>query len=188
LSGVAAGDRRALEELYCGYHPRLARFLWRFTQQYENTEDIINDTFVVVWRNAAEFRGTSRVSIWIFGIAFRTALSSLRRRKKHTAALAEVECRDQSVDLVSDTEARDWMARGLDRLTLEQRLTLELAYNMGHSLEEIAEISGAPVGTVKARMFHARQELSQYLPALGRDVAEGAACALIMARKSTAER
>jgi RNA polymerase sigma-70 factor (ECF subfamily) len=44
---------------------------------------------------------------------------------------------------------------------------LELAYNMGHSIEEIAEITGSPVGTVKARMFHAREKLRQYLPALG---------------------
>jgi RNA polymerase sigma-70 factor (ECF subfamily) len=46
-------------------------------------------------------------------------------------------------------------------------LTLELAYNMGHSIEEIAEITDSPVGTVKARMFHAREKLRQYLPVLG---------------------
>jgi RNA polymerase sigma-70 factor (ECF subfamily) len=48
----------------------------------------------------------------------------------------------------------------------EQRLTLELAYRMGHSLEEIAAITDCPVGTVKARMFHAREKLRQYLPTL----------------------
>jgi RNA polymerase sigma-70 factor, ECF subfamily len=54
----------------------------------------------------------------------------------------------------------------LSRLPVEQRLTLELAYNMGHSLEEIAVITECPVGTVKARMFHAREKLRESLPSL----------------------
>jgi RNA polymerase sigma-70 factor (ECF subfamily) len=58
------------------------------------------------------------------------------------------------------------LQHGLSRLPIEQRLTLELAYQMGHSLEEIAVITDCPVGTVKARMFHAREKLRQCLPAL----------------------
>jgi RNA polymerase sigma-70 factor (ECF subfamily) len=68
---------------------------------------------------------------------------------------------------MKDTELRDWVAHGLSHLPVEQRLALELAYNMGHSIEEIAEITDSPVGTVKARMFHAREKLRQYLPVLG---------------------
>ena len=173
LSVVAAGDRRALEELYLGYHPRLARFLSRFTQRYENIEEIINDTFMVVWRNAAGFRGASQVSTWIFGIAYRTALKSIHGHN-HTAARNLDEYPDQTVDPMRDTEVKDWVEQGLHRLPIEQRLTLELAYNMGYSLEEIAEITGAPVGTVKMRMFHARQKLRQYLPALGGGVRRNA--------------
>jgi len=60
----------------------------------------------------------------------------------------------------------------LSRLPMEQRLTLELAYHMGHSLEEIAAITDCPVGTVKARMFHAREKLRQYLPTLGGGASE----------------
>src|SRR5580700_8615754 len=74
LIAIAAGERRALEELYLGYHPRLARFLLRVTHRYENLEEIINDTFMMVWQNAAEFRGGSQVSTWIFGIVYRMAL------------------------------------------------------------------------------------------------------------------
>jgi RNA polymerase sigma-70 factor (ECF subfamily) len=164
---IAAGDRRALEELYLGYHRRLARFLSRFTQRYENVEEIINDTFMVVWRNADDFRSASRVSTWIFGIAYHTALKSIRRQKNHSAAQSLDDCPEQAVDPVLENEVQDWVMRGLNCLPAEQRLTLELAYHMGYSLEEIAEITGAPVGTVKARMFHARQKLRRYLPALG---------------------
>lgn len=167
LIAVAAGQRRALEELYLGYHRRLSRFLSRFTPRYENVEEIINDTFMVVWQSANTFRNASQVSTWIFGIAYRMALKSLRRQKNHTAARSLDEYPEQSVNPVLDTEVQDWVAHGLNHLPAEQRLTLVLAYHMGHSLEEIAVITESPIGTVKARMFHARQKLRRYLPALG---------------------
>ena len=172
LIAIAAGNRRALEELYLGYQRRLARFLWRFTQCYENIEEIINDTFMVVWRNANDFRRASQVSSWIFGIAHRTALKLIRRQKSHSAARSLEECQEQSVDPGLETEVQDWVMHGLNRLPDEQRLALELACHMGHSLMEIAEITGAPIGTVKARMFHARQKLRQHLPTLGGGISE----------------
>jgi RNA polymerase sigma-70 factor (ECF subfamily) len=172
LIAIAAGSRRALEELYLGYQRRLARFLSRFTQRRENIEEIINDTFMVVWRNANDFRSASQVSSWIFGIAYRTALKSIRRQKNHSAARSFDECREQTVDPVLETELQDWVMHGLNRLPDEQRLAMELACHMGHSLMEIAEITGAPIGTVKARMFHARQKLRQYLPILGGGIPE----------------
>ena len=165
LAAIGAGDRRALEELYLSYHRRLARFLSRFTPRYENIEEIINDTFMVVWQNAKEFRNASQVSTWIIGIAYRTALKSFRRQKNHAVASLE-DYPEQTVDPTFDAEVNDWLKHGLNRLPVEQRLTLELAYHMGHSLEEIATITDCPVGTVKARMFHAREKLRQYLPTL----------------------
>jgi len=166
LMAVAAGDRRALEELYLGYHRRLSRFLARFTPRYENIEEIINDTFMVVWQSAKDFRNASQVSTWIIGIAYRTALKSLRRQKNHTAARSLDDYPEQTVDPTAEAEVIDWLRHGLNRLPAEQRLTLELAYNMGHSLEEIAAITECPVGTVKARMFHAREKLRESLPNL----------------------
>jgi RNA polymerase sigma-70 factor, ECF subfamily len=167
LAGVAAGDRAALERLYHSYHRKLARFLSRFTSRYENVEEIINDTFMVVWQNAKDFRNASQVSTWIFGIAYRTALKSLRRQKNHAAALSLDESPEQSVNPEADVEEQDWVTQGLNSLTIDHRLTLELAYRMGHSLEEIAAITDTPVGTVKARMFHARRKLREYLPVIG---------------------
>jgi len=166
LRAVATGDRLALETLYLSYHRRLARFLSRFTPRYENVEEIINDTFMAVWQQAKDFRNASQVSTWIFGIAYRTALKSVRRQKNHDAARNLDDCPEQSMDPVLETEVHDWLNRGLNRLPIEQRLTLELTYHMGYSLEEISEITGSPVGTVKTRMFHARQKLRQYLPML----------------------
>ena len=167
LRGVARGDRRALETLYLGYYRRLVRFLSRIAPRYETVEEIINDTFMIVWQHASEFRGASRVSTWIIGIAYRIALKTLRRNDGLLRAQGGDQLPEQSFEPMEQWEMRDWIARGLSYLPGEQRLTLELAYNLGHSLEEIAEITGSPIGTVKARMFHAREKLRQYLPAVG---------------------
>ncbi len=167
LSGVARGDRRALEALYLGYHRRLARFVSRIAPRYETVEEIINDTFMVVWQHAHEFRGASRVSTWIIGIAYRIALKSLRRNDGLLRAQSSENLPEEFVEPMEATELNDWIAHALSYLPLEQRLTMELAYHLGHSIEEIAEITDCPTGTVKARMFRAREKLREYLPALG---------------------
>ncbi len=165
VEAIGRGDRAALDELYLCYHRRLARFLSRISARYENVEEIINDTFMAVWQGAAQFRGASRVSTWIIGIAYRIALKSLRRG---TDGLLRADIGDripeESTDPMAVTELRDWIADALKHLPLEQRLTLELAYHLGHSVEEIAEITECPIGTVKARMFHAREKLRRQLP------------------------
>ena len=166
LTAVATGDPLALETLYLNYHRRLGHFVSRFTPRHENAEEIINDTFVAVWQRAKDFRSASRVSTWIFGIAYRTALNSLRRQRNHNAAQNLDDCQQQTIDPFLETEVQDWLTHGLNRLPIEQRLTVELAYRMGYSMEEIAAITSSPVGTVKARMFHAREKLRQCLPAL----------------------
>lgn len=165
LIAIAAGNRRALETLYLGYQRRLAGFLWRFTRCPESIEEIINDTFMVVWCNAGRFRFASRVSSWIFGIAYRTALKSIRREGYHSAAYDFGDL-EQTVDPMIDTERQDWLAHGLERLPEEQRAAMELAY-AGYPLAQIGEITGVPIGTVKARLFHGRQKLRRCLPKLG---------------------
>ena len=167
LIAAGTGDRRALHELYLGYQWRLAPFLSRFTRCPENVEEIINDTFMVVWRHANEFRFASQVSSWIFGIAYRIALKSIRRERNHSATRSIDKCPEQTVDPMLETEVQDWVMHGLDGLSDEQAVTLQLACHIGHSLVEIAEMTGAPVGTVKARMFHARKILRRHLPTLG---------------------
>ena len=80
---VASGDRVAFEKLYLAYHNRISRFLSRFIRSRENREEILDDTFMVVWRNASHFRRASRLSTWIVGIGYRTALKSIRDAKHH---------------------------------------------------------------------------------------------------------
>jgi RNA polymerase sigma-70 factor (ECF subfamily) len=169
LQRVADRDRQAFEELYTAYHRRLSRFLMRLAPRYDFAEEIINDTFWVVWRKAGEFRGASRVSTWIMGIAYRRALRALRDERHVVTSDRQMSEEDtpDSEDSAANADMQDWISRGLAELPEEQRLTLELAYFLGYSCEEISAITGSPVGTIKARMFHAREKLRLSLPSLG---------------------
>jgi RNA polymerase sigma-70 factor, ECF subfamily len=169
LRSIADGDAKALEHLYLEYYRRLLQFLSRISSRRDALDEAINDTFWIVWRKAAEFRGQSRVSTWIMGIAWRCAMKALRRNND---ASAEAFANSLPVDPVLDEpvavkEREEWLERGMATLPMEQRATLELAYFVGHSCEEISVIMACPVNTVKARMFQARIKLRNLLPQLG---------------------
>lgn len=173
LDRVAEGDREALRELYLLYHRQLAGFLLRFTRRRDLVEEVINDTLYVVWCKAGEFRGDSRLSTWIMGIAYRCALRSLRRRGHQLFAAVPLENESlPAADELAAAEMGEWVSRAMQQLPTDQRVTLELAYGQGYSCEEIAEIMDCPVNTVKTRMFHARGKLRTLLPRLA-----GLACA-----------
>jgi RNA polymerase sigma-70 factor (ECF subfamily) len=167
LDKVAAGDREAFRELYVVYHRRLARFLVRLTRRYEVAEEIINDTLWVVWRKAGEFRGESRISTWIMGIAYRRALKTLRNRGHQLYDAVPIESETLvAPDELAEAETGEWIVQAMQQLPLEQRLALEYAYGYGHSCEEIALIMDCPANTVKTRLFHARAKLRALLPRL----------------------
>jgi RNA polymerase sigma-70 factor, ECF subfamily len=169
IARIAAGDRKAFEELYGLYHRRLARFLTRLTRRYDVAEEVINDTFYIVWRKAGDFRGESLPSTWILGIAYRKARNAFRSSSRILA----MENPDAPLPpLTSDEslrteELRDWLVHALVQLPVEQRLAVELCYQLGYSCEEISTIMSCPVNTVKTRLFHARAKLQKLLPALG---------------------
>jgi RNA polymerase sigma-70 factor, ECF subfamily len=165
LKSIARGDGRAFEALYRCYYSKLTRFLTRRLPPSHSADEIIDDTFIVVWQHAGEFRYQSQVSTWIFGIAYRVALKSLRRHKRWIAASTD-ESPETVIDPHRQVEERDWLAEGLRRLPDNQRLSFLLTYQWGHSIEQVASMTECPAGTVKARVFHARAKLRHLLTAL----------------------
>ena len=163
---IGLHDRAALAELYAIYHRRLARFLGRFIRQYDVVQEIVNDTLFIVWQQADRFRGSSRVSTWIMGIAYRRALRALRQAASRPVVQEIAEEATPADDPFEIAEQQELLARALGTLPLEQRMVLELTYFLGHSCEEIAAIVDCPVNTVKTRMFHARRKLKLLLPTL----------------------
>lgn len=172
---VAAKDLGAFEDLYHLYYRRVFRFLLSITRRMDLVEEILNDVMFTVWQKAGGFRERSRLSTWIFGIAYRKALKRLERERRapeqldaEDADLAGMGGADRALEM---QELRDLLQRALERLSPEQRAVIELTYHSGRSCKEIAEIVDCPVNTVKTRMFHARKRLRRMLPRLGHGLA-----------------
>lgn len=164
LSRVQRGDRRAFSELYREYHPRLYGYLLRSLRNPVTVEEVLNDVMFVVWTDARKFRGTAAVSSWIFGIAHRKALTAIRTDRRHQSGLD----RDADPDTVAGDSRQhtEWLQAGLSLLSPDHRQVVELTFFGGFSYQEIADIAGCPVNTVKTRMYHARRRLRILLPAL----------------------
>jgi RNA polymerase sigma-70 factor (ECF subfamily) len=161
LKRIAQRDRDALSELYRIYHARLFKFIFGLTHSYAAADELVNDIMLIVWQQAGTFRGDSKVSTWIFGIAYRQALRSVTRGRK---TLPQQACTEETTcDYSIDIETQDWVWRGLHALPYPQQLSMVLVFYYGLSYSETAEITGCSVNTVKTRMFHARRKLREYL-------------------------
>lgn len=166
IGRVAGKDDAAFETLYRGYYPRLRRFLERVTRRPHLVDEILNDTMLVVWRKASCYNLHSKVSTWIFGIAFRRALKAMKRFDEPVDFDP-----DESVDpgnsgpegALLQHELRTLLGHALNSLSADHRAVIELTYFEGFSCAEIAEVMCCPVNTVKTRMFHARRRLKMLL-------------------------
>ena len=163
---VAGRDGAAFELLYRGYYPRLRRFVERMTRCPPIVDEVLNDTMLVVWRKARTYNLRSKVSTWIFGIAYRRALKALARFDEPVEFDAG-ECPDLVAPgpegALLAHEARIGLARALRALSADHRAVIELTYFEGCSCAEIAQVMHCPVNTVKTRMFHARRRLRTLL-------------------------
>ena len=161
IGRVAAGDMRAFETLYRTYHPRLDRFVGLMTSHRTLVEEVLNDAMLVVWKRSDTYNGQSKVSTWIFAIAYRTALKALRQRDEPVDALTDELASDDAgpEQRLSADQTRAALLRALDGLSAEQRSVLVLTYFHDLAYAEIARIVDCPVDTVKTRMFHGRRRL-----------------------------
>ncbi len=173
IATIAKGDRSAFKALYDRYYDRLLRFICRITGEVEDAQEGVNDVMLVVWQTSSRFRGDSKASTWILGIAYRKALQILEKKRRWLNRFKAGEISDWNElsspgsEHTDESELQDWLQQGLRQLSPVQRAVVELTYVYGCSYEEIATILDCPVNTVKTRMFHAREKLRQALPPLG---------------------
>lgn len=171
FEAVRLGDRASFEELYHLYYRRLYGYLLRIAGRPELVEECINEVMFIVWKDAQRFRGQSRLSTWIFGIAYRQAMKLLQRteREERELPVEAVEApppKDPSAEL--DRRQLRWtLDKALAKLSPEHRAVVELTFFHDHSYREVAAIVGCPVNTVKTRMFHARRKLRHFLQPAG---------------------
>jgi RNA polymerase sigma-70 factor (ECF subfamily) len=164
IKRVADGDRRAFEDLYRSYHPRLTRFLFNLLRRPQLVEEVLNDAMLVVWKRPGAYNGTSRASTWIFGIAYRKALKALKRNddpiEDPNPELRQSE-EASPEEQAGKRQVREALARAIGELSRDHRTVVDLAYFHGVGYREIAQIMGCPVDTVKTRMHHARRHLKR---------------------------
>ena len=166
LRRVAREDRYAFELLYRSYYRRLTRFLEQTTRTPQLIDEILDDTMLVVWRKAPTFNGKSRVSTWIFAIAYRRALKALERERRWVQISVDADetasANSPEVEFI-ERESRLALQSLLAALSVGQRAVIELTYYHDYAYKEIAKIIGCPVNTVKTRMFHAHRKLKAIL-------------------------
>jgi len=170
---IAADDRLAMKALFVRHQVRVHRFVLRLVRRDDLAEDIVAETFLDAWRQAAGFEGRSRVSTWLLAMARHKAYSELRRRGEETLDEGAAEALEDEADtpeVAAQKKDKGALLRAcIDRLSAEHREVIDLVYYHERSIEEVARITGAPENTVKTRMFHARRRLSEIARAAGLD-------------------
>ncbi len=173
LKRIAAKDRLAVQALFGRYHVQMFRFLVRLTRNEAVAEELVNETFMEIWRVAGKFEGRSSPSTWIFAIARNKAISLMRKRSD-----AELD-EEMAANIEDDSDSpEDTTMKGdkaamikvcLTKLSPEHREVIDLVYYHEKSIKEVGDIVGIPENTVKTRMFHARKRLSELLKEGGID-------------------
>ncbi len=163
ITAVANGDREALAVLYRRHAPWLVLRLARRCADPGTVEEVVQDTFVAVWRDAKRFRGTGEVPAWIWGIGIRRLVSRLRRRP------VPIQWADADDTMVSAEEEvlvgveHGDLGAALGRLSPELRAVMQATVLDGLTTKEAATLLGIPQGTVKTRAARARRELREAL-------------------------
>jgi RNA polymerase sigma-70 factor, ECF subfamily len=175
-----AGDERAFEALVVKYQRRVARHVARYVKSADDVEDVVQEVFIRAYRGLASFRGDSQFYSWLYRIAANAALNHLRR------ASDDVSLGDDSSDErasefvpgVSDAaqpdrtlmaeQIADAVQRALAKLQPQLTEALMLFEVEKKSYAEIAEMLQIPIGTVRTRIFRAREFIARRLePVLG---------------------
>ena len=168
---MMAGDEDALSIIYDRYSAMLFGMLMRILKDQQAAEEVLQDMFLQLWRNAGQFdAGRGSLAAWLLVIGRNRAISRLRSRANREVleekedAYANTFVSSQNVeDEVSRTELMEILKAALAQLPVEQRLAVELAYFEGMTQSEITTKTGSPLGTVKTRVRAAMQSLKQIL-------------------------
>jgi RNA polymerase sigma-70 factor, ECF subfamily len=168
LTAIAEGDPEAFAALYDQHAPWLLVRLRQRTADPDLADQVAQETFLVVWRDAGRFRGEGAVGAWIWGIAIRRLLD-LQRGRAAQERLARLLGRRSEPDAASAEEQalatleHREVIRALNRLSPELQAVLQATVLDGLSTREAAALLGIPAGTVKTRAMRARARLRQEL-------------------------
>jgi RNA polymerase sigma-70 factor (ECF subfamily) len=176
------GDKHAFELLVAKYQRKLIRLLSRFIRDTTEVEDVAQEAFIKAYRALPNFRGESAFYTWLYRIGINTAknyLVAMGRRAPTSTSMDAEEAEDLGeTELLQDlnTPENEMMSRQvadtvnqtLDKLPDDLRTAISLREMEGLSYEEIAAVMNCPIGTVRSRIFRAREAIAEQLrPLLG---------------------
>jgi RNA polymerase sigma-70 factor, ECF subfamily len=187
LKRIATKDRKAFEEFYYLYAEGFGRFLMKMLKQHEWVDEAVNDVMLTIWQMADHYDpDKGRLSTWLFGIAHNKGLKLLDRNRRHQEESledykVEIDSDDETVGRSYDSipsnsepervvmgwELGDALSWAFEKLSPDHQAVIELCFSEDFTYQEIADIMGCPLNTVKTRLFHARKRLAEILERKG---------------------
>jgi RNA polymerase sigma-70 factor (ECF subfamily) len=176
VAAFLAGEKRAFTELVGRYHVRLLNFIYRTIGDRDRAEDLVQETFIRVYRHLHRFDQTRKFSTWLYTIAGNLAKNELRNRSRNPLVLFQtikgtwdadhrpLEWEDNTYrpdDLFRKRHLKETIDRAVAELPQHHRIVFVLRELEGKTYEEIAEITGVNLGTVKSRLNRARNNFAQ---------------------------
>jgi RNA polymerase sigma factor (sigma-70 family) len=171
ISRVIRGDQHAYAELVHRYKDYVFTLALRFCKNREDAEEVSQDIFIKVYRNLADFKGTSKFSTWLYTITYNTSVTFLRKKKMdvksidddHTFLQLENQESSFSANQMEQKSRVNHVNQAIGKLSADDAQIITLFYKMEQSLDEIGVILGLEPNTVKVRLHRARQRLKEKL-------------------------
>lgn len=178
VAAYLAGTRLAFQELAERYHTRLLNFIYRTIGDRDRAEDLVQETFVRVYRHLHRFDPTKKFSTWIYTIASNLAKNELRNRSRNPMVLFQaikknwdadhrpLQWEDSTYspdDLFRKRQLREQVEKAVTELPEHHRVVFVLREMDGKTYEEISDITGVTLGTVKSRLNRARNRFAQII-------------------------
>ena len=158
---AVAGDRKAFEGLYRRWHPKGMRLAQRLTGNAEEAKDVMQEASMTIAKNIHRLEKPEQFSAWAYTIIRRRAADHIRSAiKAREASVRAAPYQESPPQSSAETDLS--LRQALSHLSLEERALLSLFYVDGFTGRDIAQALGIPLGTVKSRLFKARENLKQY--------------------------
>jgi len=179
VARAAAGEGVCFDQLVERYHRQIANFVFRMVGNYETALDLTQEVFIKVYGSLGRYNPEFKFSTWIYKIASNTAIDYLRKQSVAVTPLYAVSGDDEEFELpipakgpspervLERTERSAQIEEAISKLPTRYRELIVLRHVSELSYDEIAEVSGLPLGTVKNRIFRAREAMRKHLIRMG---------------------
>ena len=165
MEELQAGNNKAFDVIIYRYEKAVLNYIYKFVGNFHQAEEISQEAFFRVYKYALKFDTKRRFSTWLYKIANNLCIDQLRKKKDETLDVTELKLasKDNTEKAIENLELQDKVKKAIQNLSESHRSVLILKHYQGMSYQEIGEILGCPLGTVKSRMHYALTELKKIL-------------------------